>query len=336
MKQTFSLPLVNAHAHAAMVAFRGMAEDLPLKKWLYEHIFPAEKERVNPKFVYSQTKMAIKEMRANGISAFCDMYFFEREVARAAQELEMPAVIGETIMDFPTPGAKCSEDGLAMNEQLLEEYKKDPIVKVAVAAHSIYTVLPETLVKAKTLAKKYGAVFHLHLAETETEFKDCLLKNNCSPVAYADKLGLLDEKTLLAHCVCVSDEDIEILARRKANVAHCPLSNLKLGSGIAPIAKMIAAGVNVCIGTDGAASSNRLDVWEAGKLAVLMQKGITNDPAGIGAVDAVRMMTVNGLKALGCDRWGGKSLADMERELLGAGNYNYLYNLHANEIDFNL
>lgn len=315
-KNRSNIPLANCHTHVAMVAFRGMAEDLPLKIWLEKYIWPAERKSVNPKFVYDHTLEAIREMRSNGIVAFCDMYFFEDEVAKAAKKLKMPVVIGEGLLDFPTPSARNFEEGMAITERLLVKYRNDDYVKVSVAPHSIYCVSRENLIKAKKLAKKYGALLQIHLAETKDEFDNCLKENKLTPVGYLDKLGLLDEKSVLAHCVWVTERDIEIIARKKAKVVHCPLSNLKLGSGIAPIAKMLDAGVVVALGTDGAASSNRLDIWEAGKFAALLQKGIMNDPTKLPAREVFKMMGESGLKALGIDL-GGKARMVTENELAG-------------------
>jgi 5-methylthioadenosine/S-adenosylhomocysteine deaminase len=324
-KNNLKLPLINAHTHAAMVAFRGMAEDLPLQIWLKKHIWPAEEKYVNPKFVYENTKKAIREMKQNGTAAFCDMYFFASEVARAAKELKMKVVIGEVILDFPTASYKNTDEALEITEDLLKKYKNDKYISVAVAPHSIYTVSKENLIKAKKLAKKYDALYHIHLAETKREFDECKKKNKCTPVEYLDRLGILDKKAILAHCVWVTDKDIEILAKRKANVVHCPLSNLKLGSGIAPVAKMIEAGVNVCLGTDGAASSNRLDIWEAGKFAALLQKGMTGDPTKISAEKTIKMMTINGIKALGMKRIGRKTSKDIKNSINKTKDFSFLY-----------
>lgn len=265
-------------------------------------------------------------MRKNGIEAFCDMYFFEEEVARAASEFKMHVVIGEVILDFPTPSAKNADEALQITEKLLKKYKNDKYVSVAVAPHSIYTVSKENLIKAKKLAKKYNAPIHIHLAETKFEFDECMKKNKCTPVEYLDKLKVLDSRSILAHCVWLTDKDIKILAKRKANVVHCPLSNLKLGSGIAPVAKMIKEGVNVCLGTDGAASSNRLDIWEAGKFAALLQKGITNDPTQITARTAIEMMTINGMRTLGLGRINGITQAQARKNLNDIKEFSFLYN----------
>ena len=330
----FPFPLINTHTHAAMVAFRGKAEDLPLQTWLEEHIWPAERTQVNRSFIYEQSKRAIEEMKKNGIFAFCNMYFFEDEVARAAQELKMHAVIGEGILDFPTPNAKTPEESLAITEELIVRYKDDEYVSVCVAPHAIYTVCEKNLVRSKELAKKYDAPLHIHLAETKFEFDDCKKKHGLSPVEYLDRLGLLDKKAILAHCVWVTDKDIDILADTGANVSHCPLSNLKLGSGIAPVTKMIEKGVNVTLGTDGAASSNRLDIWEAGKVAALLQKGITNDPTALPAKEVVKMMTVNGMKALGISKINGKTIADIEKELEKNESWHHLYEMNVEQLTF--
>ena len=336
MKKDFKFPLINCHTHAAMVAFRGLAEDIPLEEWLEKYIFPLEKEKVNPIFVYEQTKIAIKEMQRNGIKIFCDMYYFEEQVAKAAEEMKMKVVIGEGILDFSTPSAKNPEEAFKITEDLLNKYKNNLYVKVAVSPHSIYTVCEENLVKAKNLAQKYGTIYHVHLAETKFEFDECLKKHNLTPTAYLDKIGVLDEKTILAHCIWLTDKDIDILAERKSKVIHCPLSNLKLGSGIASVSKMIEKGITVALGTDGAASSNRLDIWEAGKFAALLQKGINHDSTEISAKQALEMMTINGLKALGINILGGKSVLEMEKEISAIKDFNFLYELNTEELSFDI
>lgn len=324
----FDLPLVNAHTHAAMVGFRGLAEDMSLDMWLSRYIWAMERKTVTAKFVYKKTKEAIREMKNNGIRVFNDMYFFEEEVARAAIEAKVPAVIGEVILDFPTPSCKTAEEALKKTEKLLIKYKKHPLIKVAVAPHSIYAVSKDILLKAKKLAFKYKTIYHIHLAETKKEFDDCRKKHNFTPVGYLDKLGALDEKSILAHCIWVTDNDLKIIKKRKANIVHCPLSNLKLGSGVAPVTKMLAMGINVALGTDGAASSNRLDIWEAGKFTALLQKGIEHDAAAVSAREVIKMMTINGLKALQID--GIK----IRNEFIDKNNFNYLYNAQVRDINF--
>lgn len=324
-KKEISIPLVNTHTHAAMVAFRGLAEDLPLQKWLEEYIWPNEVKNVSPTFVYQKTKKAIEEMRENNINLFCDMYFFENQVAKAAKKLKMSALIGEALLDSPTPSSKNFDEGLEITENLIQEYKSDNLIKVAVAPHSIYTVCEKNLLRAKEMAQKYKVPIHIHLSETKKEFNDCRKKHKMTPTEYLDKIGLLGPKTILAHCVWMTDKDLDILARRKSHVSHCPLSNLKLGSGIAPIAKMVERGINVTLGTDGAASSNRLDIFEAGKFAALLQKGTTHDPAQIPAKTVFEMMSINGMKASGFLKIGKQTIQDIQKKINKQKNYSFLY-----------
>lgn len=328
----FNLPLVNAHAHAAMVAFRGQAEDMPLDTWLNRYIWPREKQKIKPGFIYRHTKAAIKEMKRNGIRVFNDMYFFEDEVAKAAEEEKIHAVVGEVILDFPTASAATPKQALEYTEKLIKKYQNSRYVQVAVAPHSIYALSKENLIKAKKLARKYRIQFHIHLAETKAEFDDCRKKHRKTPVGYLNRLGLLDSKTVMAHCVWLTDQDIKTIAKTGAKVVHCPLSNLKLGSGMAPVAKMLAAGIRVALGTDGAASSNRLDIWEAGKIAALLQKGINHDPTVAPARQAVEMMSLNGLKALGIKKVDGQSLSQIRTKLNKFKNFNFLYEKNISDL----
>lgn len=334
-KQKFSLPLINCHTHAAMVAFRGLAEDLALQEWLENHIWPAEQKHISPKFVYEHTKKAIEEMKKNGIKMFADMYFFEDEVARAARESGMNVLIGEGMLEFPTPSAKNFAEGLEVTESLIKKYRNDDWVKVAVSPHSIYTVNEENLIKAKLLADKYGAVYHIHLAETQRELEDCLNKHGLTPTQYLDKLKILDDRTILAHAVYLNDEDMRIVRRRGTKIIHCPLSNAKLGSGIAPIAKMMEQGITVALGTDGAASSNRLDIWEAGKIAALLQKASNSNPTLLPVREVMKMMTVNGLAALGLDKFRGKTAKEIGEEIESEeNNFDHLYHFNVEQLEF--
>ncbi len=307
-----NLPLINTHTHAAMVAFRDLTCEIPLKEWLETVIWPAEKN-ITPKFVFRNTIKAIKEMQKNKIVAFNDMYFFEEQVAKAAQKMKMHVVIGEVILNFPTASAKHPEEALKIAEKQIIKFRNSKYVKVAVAPHSIYATSKKILLKAKELSKKYNTIFHIHLAETEDELKYCLKLHKMTPVEYLDSLGILDSKCILAHCVHVNENDIKILSKTKANISHCPLSNLKLGSGIAPVDKMLKAGLNITLGTDGAASSNRLDLWEAGKFASLIQKGINKDPTALPAKEVLKFMSINGMKALGYKNIAGFSLNNVKK-----------------------
>ena len=322
MQSKFNLPLINAHTHAAMVAFRGKAEDLPLKNWLNDVIWPLEAKMVTPQFVYEQTKIAIQEMKDNGIAAFMDMYFYEDQVARACEEMNMPVVLGEGLIDLK--GQEVFNKDLERTVMLLEKYKNHPFIKVSVAPHSPYTVNQSNLVKAKELARKYNVIYQLHVAETKEEFDNSLKEHGLSPVEYLESIGVLDEKTVLIHCVWITDKDILIIAKHGCKVVHCPLSNLKLGSGIAPVAKLLQAGVTVALGTDGAASSNRLDIWEAGRFAALLQKGVNHDPTLLPVEEVIKMMTVNGMKTLGFNMIIEKTISGIEKEIK-IEDFSFLY-----------
>lgn len=291
-----NIPIVNAHAHAAMFPFKGEGEDLPLDKWLNDVIWPLEAQKVNPDFVYNQTKLAIKEMQDNNIGAFMDMYFYQDQVARACEELKMPVVLGEGLLDIK--GQESFDRDIEKTIKLFEKYKDHPFISVSVAPHSPYTVNDNNLKKAKDLARKNDSIYQIHVSETKKEVDNSLLKNNLTPIEYLEKLNVLDEKTVLIHCVHLSDNDISIIAKYNCSVVHCPISNLKLGSGIAPISKLLKAGVNVALGTDGSASCDVLDIKEAGRIASYLQKGINCDPTEINKDQINKMMTINGAKAL--------------------------------------
>lgn len=307
------LPLVNAHAHAAMVAFRGVGEDLPLDKWLKDAIWPLEKKMINPEFIYEQTKIAIDEMRDNGIEAFMDMYFFEDSVARACEEKMMPVVLGEGLIDLK--GEDVFNKDLERTIMLLEKYKNHSFISSSVAPHSPYTVSELNLIKTKKIAREYNCPYQIHVSENKKEFEDSLAKHGLSPVEYLERIGVLDDKTVLVHCVYLTDKDISIISKNNCKVVHCPVSNLKLGCGIAPIAKLIKAGVIVALGTDGSASCDNLDIEEAGRIASLLQKGINCDPTLLPKKETIKMMTVNGMKALQIEVLLGKTIKEIEEEI---------------------
>lgn len=329
----FPYPLINAHTHAAMVAFRGLAEDLGLEEWLTRHIWPLERQ-LTPEKVYQSTRAAIREMRTNGIRLFADMYFFQEQVAQAAIDEAMPVVLGEGLLDFPTPSSPTPEEALATTERLIRTYQNHPLVSVAVAPHAIYTVSRDNLMKAKELAVRYDVPFHIHVAETEKEVQDCINTHDATPIGYLAEAGILDHRTILAHAVWLTDADIALIARAESHVVHCPLSNMKLASGIAPITRLLAAGVNVALGTDGAASSNRLDIWEAGKIAALLAKVASQDPASITARDAVRMMTVNGMRALGITEIEGQTPDHWASRIARHPGFEFLYQLQSRDLNF--
>lgn len=294
--------LVNTHAHAAMAYFRGIADDLPLADWLTKHIWPAEAKYVNQEFVHKASELACLEMLKAGITCFNDMYFFEEETAKVASRAGMRACVGEGILDFPTPSSKNADEALKKTEEMAQEYKDNELISVALAPHSVYACSGKNLLKAKALADKYALNLHIHISETERENADCLKQNNASPIKYLDKLGILSERTLAAHCVWLSADDIKILAKRGVKISHCAISNMKLGSGIMDYKKMQAAGLVISLGTDGVASNNTADLFLEMRVCALLHKVNSLNPENAPAMEIIRSATINGAKALGLDK----------------------------------
>lgn len=294
--------LVNAHTHAAMTLMRGMADDLPLAEWLSEHIWPTEARFVKPDFVYTGTSLAAIEMLSGGVTCFSDMYFFQDEVARAAEDIGIRAVLGEALLDFPSPNARTPDEGLAIQRALNDRYADSPWAFGVVMAHAPYSCSAEVIQAAKTLAREQGVTFYIHLAETQDEVAQVAERSEGrTPVEYLDFLGVLDEHTTGAHGVQLSLSDIELLAERGARIVHCPESNMKLASGMAPVVELIGAGVDVGLGTDGAASNNDLSLFGEMDSAAKLQKVRLMDPAALTAEEVVTMATLGGAKALGLD-----------------------------------
>jgi 5-methylthioadenosine/S-adenosylhomocysteine deaminase len=294
--------LVNTHGHAAMVLYRGLADDLALTRWLQDHIFPAEAKTVSPEMVRIGTRLAALEMIQSGTTTFTDMYYFEEEIARAAREAGLRGVLGETIIKFPVADAKTPEEGLARAEAFIKAFQRDPLVTPAVAPHSAYTLERGTLVACHDLAARYGVPLLIHLAETEDEVRAIRDQTHLTPVGYLESIGFWAPRTVAAHGVWVTDADIAILARRHVAVSHNPESNMKLASGVAPVPKYLAAGVTVALGTDGAASNNDLDMFEAMRQAAFLQKLEAHDPRVVPAPTALEMATLDGARALGLER----------------------------------
>ncbi|MGE5243141.1 MAG: amidohydrolase [Betaproteobacteria bacterium] len=294
--------LVNTHTHAPMVMFRGLADDLALQDWLDKYIFPAEAKTVSPAFVRTGTRLAALEMIESGTTAFADMYYFEEDIAKATREAGLRGVLGETIIRFPVADAKSPAVSLAYAEKYINDFRHDSLIVPAVAPHSMYTLDAATLESCAALARKYGVPMLIHLAETETELKDSEREHHLTPTAYLDSLGFWTPRTVAAHGVWVNDADIGILKRRGVAVSHNPESNMKLASGAAPVTKYLAAGVTLGLGTDGAASNNDLDMFEAMRQAAFLAKLATRDPTAVPAQTALDMATIGGAKALGLDR----------------------------------
>jgi 5-methylthioadenosine/S-adenosylhomocysteine deaminase len=297
--------LVNTHTHAAMVYFRGLADDLPLKVWLEGHIWPAEDRWLSAEFVGDAAELACLEMLKSGITVYNDMYFFGDAIARSTKNAGMRAVVGAGILDFPSKTAKTIDEYFANAEEFIRHWTGDELIVPAVAPHAPYTCSPDTMMRARELSGKYLVPMHLHLSETEWEINEVVNRYGKKPVTLLDSIGVLDENVLAAHCVWVDDEEIEILAGKKVGVSHCIESNLKLASGIAPVIKMLKAGVKVTFGTDGAASNNDLDILGEMSTAAKVHKVISGDPTELNAKQALLMATRWGAEALGLGNIAG-------------------------------
>ena len=294
--------LINTHTHAPMVMYRGLADDLPLQDWLTKYIFPAEAKTVSREMVRVGTQLAAVEMIQSGTTAYADMYYFEEEIARATKAAGLRGVLGQTLIDFPVADAKTFDEGLARAEAFIKEFAADDLIVPAVAPHAPYTVSGDHLKAARALATKYSVPYIIHLAETKTEVSDMQKAHGgMTPVAYLDSLGALGPRTLAAHVVWATPADIAILKARQVAVSHNPESNMKLASGVAPVPALLAAGVTVGLGTDGAASNNDLDMFEAMRMAAFLHKVQSADPQVIPAATALEMATINGAKALGLE-----------------------------------
>ncbi len=290
--------LINAHTHAAMALFRGLADDLPLEDWLNSHIFPAERH-LNREFVYWGTKLAVAEMLLSGTTCFCDMYLFADAAARAAAETGIRAVMGEVLYDFPSPNYGPPAEGLRFSEALFRTYAGHPRVGVAVMPHAVYTCSPDLLTEAGDLAARLGALLVTHLSETPKEVAYSQAAYGLTPVGHPHHLGLLHRRLLADHCVVLSEPDRELLAASGAGVAHCPESNMKLASGIAPVADLLKRGVPLGLGTDGCASNNNLDLFQEMDTAAKLQKVHLLDPTALPAPVALSMATDLSARVLG-------------------------------------
>ena len=289
--------LVNAHTHVPMTLLRGLNDDLRLDVWL-GYLMPLERQFVTPDFVRLGTQLACAEMIRSGITTFADMYYFESDIATATAEIGLRALLGQTIIVFPTPDAQTYEDGLAYCREFIEQWQGHPLIQPAVAPHAWYTATPELLQACAELALEYDVPVHTHISETALEVANCRQQNDMPPVVWNKKNRLLETKLLAAHCVHIDRGEMIQLKRAGAGVAHCPTSNLKLSSGIAQVAEMLELGLNVGVGTDGPASNNDLDMFEEMRLAALLGKVRRDDPTDLPAREAVRLATIGGAKAV--------------------------------------
>ncbi len=296
--------LVNAHTHLADSLFRSLVEELPLEAWL-ERLWISEREFVSRESVELGARLSLAEMLRSGTTCALDMFWFPEAAADAALGAGFRLVTGPIFFDFDGPDGVSVEDRIATGERWLERYAEEPLLTPCVQPHNALTVSPDGLRAARDLADRAGTLFHTHCSETATEVRQTIERFGHTPVAHLDELGILDARTVLAHCVHLDDDDFMRLRRAGAAVLHNPLSNLKLGSGIAPVARMLEEGIPVALGTDGPVSSNDLDMWTAMRFAGLLQRGVHMDPVITPALEIVRMATTVGAEALGLgDRVG--------------------------------
>jgi 5-methylthioadenosine/S-adenosylhomocysteine deaminase len=294
--------LVNAHNHAAMVLFRGVADDLKLSEWLEKYIFPLEAKYVTKDFVRWGTALACLEMIRSGTTTYADMYYFEQEVAEMTARAGMRGVLGETVIESATPDSKTAAEALGYTELFLRRFKSSPLIVPAVAPHAPYTNSAETLKACKLLADRYSVPMMIHVSETEDETIEIRKKYGRTPTGWLESLGVLGPNVLFHHGVWLNEEDLALVRKYGVSVSHNPESNMKLAAGAAPVVRMLALGIPVGLGTDGAASNNNLDMFEAMDFAAKLHKLIERDPTVLPAPQVLEMATLGGARALGLGR----------------------------------
>lgn len=292
--------LINTHTHAPMSCFRGFADDLPLMTWLQEHIFPVEAQ-LTAEMVYDSALLSIAEMIKTGTTSFCDMYLFSKEVAKATENSGMRGWIGEVLYDFPSPNYGDLENGFVYMQEMFNTYKSHPRISITTDPHSVYTCSPDLLKRMGAFAKEHDSLFVIHLSENDAEVETCKKQHGVTPVEHLSKLGLLTENTLAAHCVKLSENDIQLLASNNVKVSHCIESNMKLASGIAPIPEILDAGITLSIGTDGSASNNDVDMFGEMNSVAKVHKVTHLDPTVVSAEQTLHAATLGGAEALGAE-----------------------------------
>ncbi len=290
--------LINGHTHIPMTLFRGLADDLDLQDWLTKYIFPAEAKNVSEEFVRAGTRLGLAEMIRGGTTTYCDMYYFEDAIADETAKAGVRGVLGETLIDFPVADNKTNAEGMAYVERFVQKWKGNELIVPAIAPHAPYTVSEEHLKAVRAFSDRTGAPIVTHISETQREVDDSVKAKGRSPVDYLEGIGFLNDRVIAAHVVWPRGDEIEILIRRKVGVVHNPQSNMKLAAGVAPVPKMLAAGVLLGLGTDGAASNNDLNMWEEMDTAAKLHKVFSGDPKVISALQAFELATIRGAQAI--------------------------------------
>jgi len=305
-KDSLVMPgLINAHTHAAMTCFRGLADDMDLMDWLSNYILPAEAKNVDPELAYWGSLLACAEMIKSGTTTFCDMYIFEDETAQAAKSAGMRCLLGEVLYDFPSPNFQTPQEGLDYTERLIKKWADDPLVSIVVEPHALYTCSPTLLKDAKALADRYDVPLATHFLENMTEVDLIQEKLGLKASDFLKEIGYLNERFFVFHGVYMQEEDFRLFADHGCKVVHNPESNMKLASGVAPISEMIDAGITVGLGTDGCASNNNLDMFQEMDTAAKLEKSARLDPTVMSARTVLHMATSQGAKVLGFDRLVG-------------------------------
>lgn len=325
--------LINGHTHVPMTLFRGLADDLDLQEWLTKYIFPAEAKNVTEEFVRVGTRLGLAEMIRGGTTTFCDMYYFEDAIAEETAKAGVRGVLGETLIDFPVADNKTHAEGMAYVEKYVSRWKGDDLIIPAVAPHAPYTVSEDHLKAIRAFADRTGAPIVTHISETKREVEDSLKEKGATPVEYLERIGFLNNRVIAAHLVWPVENEIAILKRRGVGVVHNPQSNMKLASGVAPVPKMLAEGVLLGLGTDGAASNNDLNMWEEMDTAAKLHKVFSGDPKVMTAKQAFELATIHGAGALHLEKEIGSleqgkraDIVIVERESL---HQMPLYNLYS-------
>lgn len=308
--------LVNTHGHAAMSLLRGIADDLPLMTWLEDHIWPAEGRWVSEEFVYQGTLLAIGEMIRSGTTCFADMYFFPEASAKAASEAGIRVQLAAPIIDFPNPWSANAEEAISKFIDLHDTWRNSELVSTAFGPHAPYTVSDGPLRKIATLADELDLPVHMHVHETAFEVEQAVANSGKRPIQRLNDLGLLSPRLICVHATQLDDSDISLLQSAGAHVAHCPESNLKLASGFCPVEKLRRHGINVCLGTDGAASNNDLDMFSEMRTAALLAKAVSSDAAALPAFAALKMATLDGARAMGLDHLTGSLEAGKRADIV--------------------
>src|SRR6266496_3694983 len=325
--------LINGHTHVPMTLFRGLTDDLDLQEWLTKYIFPAEAKNVSEEFVRVGTRLGLAEMIRGGTTTYCDMYYFEDAIADETSKAGMRGVLGETIIDFPVADNKTNTEAMAYVERFVSHWKGNSLIVAAIALHAPYTVSEEHLKAARAFSDRTGAPIVTHISETKREVDDSLKAKGASPIDYLARIGFLNNRVIAAHVVWPSAEELDVLKRLDVGVVHNPQSNMKLASGVAPVPKMLSAGLRVGLGTDGAASNNDLNMWEEMDTVAKLHKVFTGDPKVISAQEAFEMATIRGAQALHLEKQIGSlepgkraDLVIVERDAL---NQIPIYNIYS-------